>query len=87
MKKILLVDANPLMLTVLADCYEIGSVEIDLACSGADAIRMLKENRYDSVIVDARIQPVGGVEMTDHVRLANETCEILLRNGSTTYRV
>ncbi|MGN1090254.1 MAG: ATP-binding protein, partial [Huintestinicola sp.] len=66
--KILIVDDNPINLTVAKGLLDPLNMQIDLAGSGAETIKMVKEKKYDLVFMDHMMPEVDGIETTHIIR-------------------
>ena len=66
--KILVVDDNSVNLTVAVGLLEPLNMQIDTACSAADAIKMLHQKKYDLIFMDHMMPEVDGVEATHIIR-------------------
>ncbi len=66
--KILVVDDNSVNLTVAVGLLEPLNMQIDTACSAADAIEKLHKKKYDLIFMDHMMPEVDGVEATHIIR-------------------
>lgn len=51
------------------------------ACSGADAIKLVKEHEFDLVVTDYKMSPMDGLELIKHLRAENFVQPIILLSG------
>ncbi len=66
--KVLVVDDNPINLTVASGFLSIHSIIPDVAPGGAEAVEMVKNTDYDLVFMDHMMPEVDGVEATKIIR-------------------
>ncbi|MDR1049107.1 MAG: response regulator, partial [Synergistaceae bacterium] len=66
--KVLLVDDNDINLIVASELLKQYGIEADTAASGAEALRMLEEKRYDLVFMDHMMPEMDGIETTERIR-------------------
>ena len=68
-KKILVVDDEPMLCEILKDFLELDSYEVEEASSGEQAFKMISQNGFDCVISDVRMPNGDGTELA--WRIAN----------------
>ena len=81
--KILLVDDNPHMRTLLGEILRaIGVQQIVQANDGAEGLQLMRTHNVDIVITDLAMQPLDGI---DFVRLLRKTAQgfVATKNGAT----
>jgi signal transduction histidine kinase/CheY-like chemotaxis protein len=66
--RILVVDDLPTNLDVIAGLLSPYKVKIDRALDGPEAIRLIRENRYDIVFMDHMMSGMDGIEATEIIR-------------------
>jgi signal transduction histidine kinase/HAMP domain-containing protein/DNA-binding response OmpR family regulator len=67
-KKLLIVEDNELDASSIAKVLENGDlIEMEIVDSGKKALKMIKENEYDCVIVDYMLPDIGGMEMVTEI--------------------
>jgi CheY-like chemotaxis protein len=71
-KKVLLVDDEPFILSVMKSYLDPALYEIDTAGCGNDALEMIKAKTYDCVVTDVRMPNGGGHELLTAVRETNK---------------
>ncbi len=64
--KILVVDDEPSILSVLSTILRAEDLEVDAALGGEKALELLGENMYDLLLSDLRMSPVDGMELLSH---------------------
>ncbi|MBR4573854.1 MAG: response regulator [Lachnospiraceae bacterium] len=65
---ILIVDDVKMNLTVESKLLQNTKVHIDTATSGAQALEMTKQNRYDVILMDHLMPEMDGIECLSHIR-------------------
>ena len=71
LKKILVVDDEPMLCEILKDFLELDSYEVAEANSGEQAFKMITQGYYDCVISDVRMPNGDGTELA--WRISNMT--------------
>ncbi|MCM1184051.1 MAG: PocR ligand-binding domain-containing protein [Roseburia sp.] len=66
--QVLIVDDNPINLTVAEGLLEPLSLKIDKALSGPEAVEMIGAKKYDLILMDHMMPEVDGVETTHLIR-------------------
>lgn len=66
-KKILVVDDEPMLCEILKDFLELNSYEVEQAHSGQEAFEMLSNNFFDCVISDVRMPNGNGIELAQKI--------------------
>ncbi len=69
---ILIVDDVKMNLTVESKLLQNTKVHIDTATSGAQALEMTKQNRYDVILMDHLMPEMDGIECLSHIREQDE---------------
>jgi CheY-like chemotaxis protein len=72
--RILVVDDLATNLDVIAGLLAPYRVKIDRALGGPDAIRLIRENRYDIVFMDHMMPGMDGIETTETIRKSEGDC-------------
>jgi len=80
-KKILVVEDNPNMSSLLADMLEVFAVESVRATDGHDALHKLEEEEIGLVITDLRMPNMSGTELLAAVKEKNPTMPVVLISG------
>ncbi len=78
-KRILIVEDNLINLQMAKEILESLGFDTNAAESGLAALRMVKENRYDAVLMDIRMPVMDGYEATRRIRVmeGNESLPII----------
>lgn len=66
--KILLVDDNKINLIVTKKLLESEAFKCDIADNGFDALKILKTNKYDLILMDIMMPGMNGFETTNHIK-------------------
>ena len=69
-KKILIVDDNLNMASLLSDILEVFQCQSSQASNGEEALRLLNEDKFDLVITDLRMPKMNGIDL---LRVVKET--------------
>jgi two-component system response regulator PilR (NtrC family) len=67
-KKVLIVDDNPNMSSLLSDILEIFECKSVCAADGEEALRCLKSQKFDMVITDLRMPKMHGIDLLKTVK-------------------
>ncbi|MDR1873853.1 MAG: response regulator [Synergistaceae bacterium] len=65
---VLVVDDNEINLIVASELLKHYGIDADTALSGADALRMMDEKRYDLIFMDHMMPEMDGIEVTERIR-------------------
>jgi DNA-binding NtrC family response regulator len=80
MRKVLIIDDNPLVCEVISDCFEIWPATIvDCAQTGEVAAHKLREQRFDLALIDSILPGFSGLQLAE--RAANQNTPALLLSG------
>ncbi|MFA6682279.1 MAG: response regulator, partial [Sphaerochaeta sp.] len=66
--KILIVDDEPNIRTLMHRYLQLDSIDSDCAENGLSAQRMLKEELYDACLVDLRMPGMDGLSLIEWIR-------------------
>ncbi len=78
MKKILLVDDEPVLLKSLKYSLEQDDYKIDLAVDGEEALKKAEKNTYDLIILDLMLPKIDGLEVCKTIREGSTVPIIIL---------
>ncbi len=82
MKRILVVDDEPDIRLILADCLESYGFLVGTAASGLEALRELEHTRYDGMLLDIRMPGLDGLEVVKQVQQVHPALPIIMVTGS-----
>lgn len=82
-RKILVVEDNPNMSSLLADMLEVFAVDSIRATDGEDALRKLDEEEIGLVITDLRMPKMTGTELLTAVKDRRPELPVVLISGFT----
>jgi len=80
-RKILVVEDNPNMSSLLADMLEVFAVESVRATDGEDALKKLGEEPIGMVITDLRMPKMTGTELLSRIKEQNPKMPVVLISG------
>jgi len=80
-KKILVVDDDLNMASLLSDILEVLHCQTKQAYDGEQALRLLKEEQYDMVITDVRMPKMSGINLLKVVKHNYPKLPVVLMTG------
>lgn len=80
-KRILIVDDNPQMSSLLSDMLEVFDYESEQASDGADALRKLESEQFAMVITDMRMPNMTGLELLQEVKSRYPRVPVVIISG------
>jgi len=80
-RKILIVDDNPNMSTLLSDILEIFDFEGFHADNGKDALDRLRQSKYDMVFTDLRMPQMDGYDLLDAIKSEHPSMPVVVITG------
>ena len=80
-RKILVVEDNPNMSSLLADMLEVFAVESVRATDGQDALRKVEEENVGLVITDMRMPRMSGTELLSALKESHPDLPVVLISG------
>ena len=81
--KILIVDDNDQMCSLLADILELFDYQTLQARNGEEALHRLKEDRFDLVITDLRMPKMSGTELLKLIKKDQPHLPVVVVSGFT----
>lgn len=81
---ILLVDDDTVILSLLMNCFRQIGVGVDCAQNGADALKLLRENRYSLMLTDLQMPGMDGLELARNARELAPDLHIVMCTGFVT---
>lgn len=80
-RKILVVEDNPNMSSLLADMLEVFAIESVRATDGQDALRKVEEENVGLVITDMRMPKMSGTELLSALKDSHPDLPVILISG------
>lgn len=80
-RKILVVEDNPNMSSLLADMLEVFAIESVRATDGQDALRRVEEENFGLVITDMRMPKMSGTELLSALKDSHPDLPVILISG------
>ena len=68
MQRVLVVDDEPAIVTLLTYNLEKANFEVDTATNGPDAVEMAKKKHFDAILLDLMLPGLDGMEVTKKLR-------------------
>ncbi|MGE4503919.1 MAG: response regulator [Desulfovibrionaceae bacterium] len=79
--RVMLVDDEVGFLNVMQKRLSRRNLDVHTASCGADAIRSLREHRFDVVVVDLKMEDMDGIELLRILRLMDPDLPVLMLTG------
>ena len=76
--KILIVDDELIMRKSLADWLERDGHKVETAVSGEEALKKFQETQFDIMLVDIKMEGIGGLEVLKHVKENDPDVEVVM---------
>ncbi len=86
MAKLLLVDDDMSILLIMKTSLAEANFQVQSAESGADALKMLKKNKYDLLITDILMPEIDGLAVIDEAIAENPDISILAISGGGAHK-
>jgi two-component system alkaline phosphatase synthesis response regulator PhoP len=83
MQRVLVVDDEPAIVTLLTYNLEKANFEVDTATNGPDAVEMAKKKHFDAILLDLMLPGLDGVEVTKKLRQEKIDTPILMITAKT----
>ena len=80
-RRLLIVDDELLIRDLLYDYFAGCDYDISIADDGQEALDMMAEASFDTVILDIKMPGMDGLELADHIRETNSTVPIIFMTG------
>jgi len=81
-KRILIVDDEEIVRTLLVEALRIYEYEIDIVENGLEAISRIEKRAYDLVITDYMMPRMNGLELTRKIKAQYPSIPILIVTGN-----
>jgi DNA-binding response OmpR family regulator len=82
-KKILVVDDDPQIITLLTDFLEDEGYSIDSSPDAEDALKKVENGHYDLVISDVRMPGMDGFELLKEIKASFGKMKVIMMTGYT----
>ena len=79
--KVLVVDDDKAILTMLHKALKSNGIENDLAISGEAALELLSVNKYDLILLDINMRGINGFEVIQRIRARGLTTPVMVVSG------
>ncbi len=76
--KILIVDDEKIVRESLLHWFEEDGLDADIAGSGEQALKLFEKGKYDLVLTDMKMPGIGGLELLQKIKKADENCDVIL---------
>ncbi len=86
-KRVLAVDDNPSMRTLLYDALSFLDYEVVVAGSGADGFEQFIQNSFDLVITDCQMPGIDGWQLASLVKKVSTRTPVIMVTGQNEYAV
>ncbi|MEW5948202.1 MAG: response regulator [Thermodesulfobacteriota bacterium] len=77
-KRILIVDDEETVRTVLLQAFEFFGYEIDTVENGMEAVKRIASEAYDLIITDYRMPEMDGLELIQRIKMLNPSIPVLV---------
>ena len=81
MKRVLLVDDEPLLLEELQDSLELEGYEVAVASGVDEGLKKFGQARFDAIVTDLKMPKRGGLDLIRTLRDEGATCMIVVVSG------
>ena len=83
-RKILIVDDEPDFLEVMRTRLEANDYEVTTAATGEDALKYVKDNKPDAVLLDILMPGIDGLEVLRRIRKMDESLPVYIITAFST---
>ena len=77
-KKILVVDDEEILRTMIRDVLRMEGFPVEIAASGEDALQMMTEETFDMVITDNNMPGIQGLELLADIRGRDKKLPVII---------
>jgi DNA-binding NtrC family response regulator len=81
MAKILVIDDEPSIRSVLRDILEMEDYEVEEAKDGIDALSKVKKNKFDAAICDIKMPKMDGMELLERINILSPDTPVIMISG------
>ena len=82
MKRILIIDDDPVIREIIKDCLEEKEASIELASNGLEGIEMHNKQPFDVIITDIVMPEMEGIELIMKLKKSNAQAGIIAISGA-----
>ena len=86
-RRLLIVDDEPKIRAMLAECLSQEPLTIDTAASGEEALDKIAQAAPDVMILDVKMKGMSGLDVLRHVRASHPALTVLIITGFDDERV
>jgi DNA-binding NtrC family response regulator len=79
--RILIVDDEEIVIKSYLRILGGGNYHVEAACGGREALRKIKENPYDVMILDVTMPDMGGLEVLRRVKETHPDIDVIIVTG------
>ena len=80
--RILVVDDEPEIVTILTKYFSEAGYEVDAAAHGGDALIAVAQYRPDVVVLDVMMEGLNGVQVLERIRALDPAIRVIIISGS-----
>lgn len=84
-KKILFVDDNKNFLNALEYSFKIKQIDVDLAYNVDEALKKIKEKKYDLICSDYEMGNKNGLDLLEYLRNSKNNVKFIMLTGNDDY--
>jgi DNA-binding NtrC family response regulator len=81
MAKILVIDDEPSIRSVLRDILEMENYEVEEAKDGIDALSKVKKTKFDAAICDIKMPKMDGMELLERINILSPDTPVIMISG------
>jgi len=81
-KRVLVVDDEPGIRALLRDALSRPGLQVTLAGDGLEAVRLLRQQRYDAVVTDVNMPAMNGIDLLRWMKRNNRLEKVVVMSGS-----
>jgi DNA-binding response OmpR family regulator len=79
--RVLIVDDEEELVTTIAERLQIRGIQAEIATDGETALKMIKENPPQVVVLDVMMPGIGGIEILKRMKAQNLQIPVILLTG------
>jgi YesN/AraC family two-component response regulator len=84
-KKILVVDDEPHILTSMKELLELEDLIVEVAENGSVAFEKIKKTKFDLIISDAKMPQMNGQELLEETKKLNTDVKFIILTGESEF--